>query len=112
MNAITKSAVLLLLLFSFACVSIKLVPREETEAQAPAKQSTEKKENSAPKIRWVPKCQECLVVPKSGLHRDLRRGYYFDQEEMRCKEITYSTGPGCVPPPFETLQECLNCCGR
>ncbi len=110
MNAITKSAVLLFLLFSFACVSIKLVPREETEAQVPAKQSTEKKENSAPQIRRVPDCQECLVVPKSGSHRNRLKGYYFDQEEMRCKEFFYSTGSGCVPPPFETLNDCLNCC--
>ena len=38
------------------------------------------------------------VIVRSGSHRDNRRGYYFDTKERVCKEVFYSTGPGCVPP--------------
>ena len=56
-------------------------------------------------------CERCSVIPKSGLNRDLRYGYYFNREEGKCIRISYSTGPGCVPPPFETFEECTICCG-
>ena len=56
-------------------------------------------------------CEGCSVVPKSGLNKDLRYGYYFDKVEGKCIMISYSTGPGCIPPPFKTLEECTTCCG-
>ena len=56
-------------------------------------------------------CEGCLVEPKSGLNRDRRKGFYFDRTNGECKEFIYSTGPGCVPPPFKSIEECKSCCG-
>lgn len=51
------------------------------------------------------------VIVKSGTNRDYRKGYYFDSKEGVCKEVWYSTGTGCVPPPFKTVEECKSCRG-
>ena len=55
-------------------------------------------------------CEECRIQPKSGAHRDLRYGYYCDINDKKCKQVSYSTGPGCIPPPFKTMEECKDCC--
>jgi hypothetical protein len=91
-----------------SCGSIFFVSKEESKTYI--KQETNDKSESQLKIIDKPNCQECLVVPRSGNNRDLRRGYYFDQEKGKCVEFSYSTGPNCIPPPFKTLNECLNCC--
>jgi hypothetical protein len=57
-------------------------------------------------------CAQCQNQPHSGLNRDLRYGYYYDTTERKCKLATYSTGEGCIPPPFKTLEECKACCGN
>jgi len=110
MNQITMVAAILFLFLSFGCGNIKLVPHNEVTEMT--KQEIEQQETNMSQVLWNPECEECLVVPKSGANRDLRTGYYFDQKEMMCKEILYSTGAGCVPPPFKTLQQCISCCGR
>ena len=48
------------------------------------------------------------VIVKSGSNRDIRKGYYFDTKEGKCKQVFYSTGPNCVHPPFKTMEECLS----
>ena len=55
-------------------------------------------------------CDECKVIPKSGSNKDLKYGYYYDPIEKKCKLIRYSTGHGCIPPPFRTLEECVSRC--
>lgn len=55
-------------------------------------------------------CEQCKIQPRSGKNRDLRYGSYYDTKEKKCKETTYSTGDGCIPPPFKTLEECKACC--
>ncbi len=55
-------------------------------------------------------CDKCKIQPKSGSNRDLRYGYYYDIKEKKCKAISFSTGAGCIPPPFETMEECRACC--
>jgi hypothetical protein len=55
-------------------------------------------------------CEECKIQPVSGSHRDLKYGFYFDIKDKNCKMITYSTGPGYIPPPFITLEQCKACC--
>jgi hypothetical protein len=69
--------------------------------------------NSKPSVDCEEKlnlCDECKIQPKSGPNRDLRYGYYYDIKEKKCKLISYSTGPGCIPPPFNTMEECQSCC--
>jgi len=57
-------------------------------------------------------CIECLTEPRSGLHKDRRVGYYFDPKKRKCVRTFYSTGPGCVPAPFLTLEKCKSCCEK
>ena len=81
-----------------SCASISFVPANE--------------ENSRPKTSQTETTildEEGNIIVRSGLHRDNRKGYYFDKKEGRCKEVFYSTGPGCIPPPFNTLEECESC---
>ena len=59
--------------------------------------------------RFCSHSREGNVIVKSGSNRDNRIGYYFDTKEGKCKQVFYSTGPGCVPPPFKTLKECISC---
>jgi len=47
------------------------------------------------------------IIVRSGSNRDLRKGYYFDTKEGRYIEVTYSTGPGCIPPPYKIIDECM-----
>jgi hypothetical protein len=56
----------------------------------------------------VTSCEECKVIPKSGMMRDLRYGYYYDPKEKKCKRISYSSGG--IPAPFKTMEECKSCC--
>lgn len=55
-------------------------------------------------------CKQCKIQPQSGNNRDLRYGYYYDVKDKKCKMISYSTGEGCIPPPFTTMEECKTCC--
>jgi hypothetical protein len=55
-------------------------------------------------------CDECEVIPKSGMNKDLREGYYYDSLEEQCKIIRYSTGRECTPPPFKTMEQCASRC--
>lgn len=55
-------------------------------------------------------CEECLVQPESGYAKDIKWGYYYNQEDGKCELIQYSSGPGCIPPPFRTQEECVCCC--
>ena len=105
-----KVFIILFLLFLVSCSSVKFVPHDETSNTAT--QIEEQNGDSKPASLWRPNCRECLVVPRSGSNKDLRHGYYYDQEQGKCVEISYSTGQGCIPPPFKTLDECISCCGR
>jgi hypothetical protein len=53
-------------------------------------------------------CEECKIIPQSGMMRDLRRGYYYDSKEKKCKRVSYSSGG--IPAPFKTMEECKSCC--
>lgn len=69
--------------------------------------------NSKPSDECIEKynqCEQCKIQPRSGSNRDLRYGYYYDIKEKKCKMISYSTGDGCIPPPFKTMEECKACC--
>jgi hypothetical protein len=55
-------------------------------------------------------CEQCKIQPQSGSNRDLRYGYYYDTKEKKCKMILYSSGDGCIPAPFNTMEECKACC--
>jgi hypothetical protein len=57
--------------------------------------------------RAVP-CEECKIVPQSGVLRDQRSGYYYDPKEKKCKRVFYSSGG--VSAPFKTMEECKSCC--
>ena len=93
----------------FSCGSVVVI--SDKEAMAETKMEMELRDESVYSLPATPICQECFVVPKSGGMKDLRVGYYFDQDEGKCISITYSTGPSCIPPPFKSLKECLKCCG-
>jgi len=97
-----------LLIILASCGSIFFVSKEESKTDI--KQEMNDKSESKLKIIDKPDCQECLIIPRSGTNRDLRHGYFYDQEKGKCVEISYSAGLGCIPPPFKTLNECLNCC--
>lgn len=56
----------------------------------------------------VTSCEECKIIPKSGMMRDLRFGYYYDSKEKKCKRISYSSGG--TPAPFNTMEQCKSCC--
>ncbi len=56
----------------------------------------------------IASCEECKVIPQSGMLRDLRQGYYYDAKEKKCKHVSYSSGG--VPAPFKTMEECKSCC--
>lgn len=56
----------------------------------------------------VTSCEECKTIPKSGMMRDLRHGYYYDAKERKCKRISYSSGG--IPAPFDTMEQCKSCC--
>jgi hypothetical protein len=106
---VNRVLVIILLFFFVNCSSIGFTPHKETTETA--KQAKEKETVSKSTISKPEMCRECFIVPKSGSHRDLRKGYYFDQEENRCKLFWYSTGAGCIPRPFKSFEECIECCG-
>jgi hypothetical protein len=103
-----KILIVSLLIVLTSCGTFIFVPKNES-ATYPRQDMNDKTESKL-KIIDVPDCEECLIVPRSGTNRDLRHGYYYDQEKGRCVQFSYSTGAGCIPPPFNTLNECLNCC--
>lgn len=103
-----KFLIVSLLLVFTSCGTFKFVPKNESTTYP--RQDMNDKTESKLKIIDAPDCKECLIVPRSGTNKDLRHGYYYDQEKGRCVQFSYSTGAGCVPPPFNTLNECLNCC--
>lgn len=100
---------LFLLIVLTSCGSVIFVFDKESATDT-SREMNDKSESTS-KIIATPDCDECFIVPRSGTHRDLRYGYYFDQEKAKCVRISYSTGAGCIPPPFETLDECYRCCG-
>jgi len=110
MYQLNKILVAISIFLLVGCGSVVLVPHKDTVDTN--KQAKEQRKDSIPTILLRPDCEECSTVPKSGSNRDLRKGYYFDPEDGRCKEFWYSTGAGCTPPPFKTLDQCINCCGR
>lgn len=116
MPQLNKLLMVSVVLLFVGCSSIQLVRQQET-TETPATADSQRSEPQGKKISvrptgHKPYCSECYIVPQSGLNKDLRYGYYYDQEERKCKRITYSSGSGCIPAPFETLQECLDCCGQ
>ncbi|GEM_PF-1345647 len=89
-------ASIVILLFLSACSSMYFAPASE--------QSTSPKQS---KHQTTVVDEHGNIIVRSGSHRDLRRGYYFDTQTGRCIEVTYSTGPGCIPPPYKTIEECM-----
>lgn len=109
MKPVNITLTIISLFFLVNCSSMGFAPHKETTETA--KQIKEQKTNSKSTVSKSTMCRECFVVPKPGSHRDLRKGYYFDHEENRCKVFWYSTGAGCIPPPFKSFEECIECCG-
>jgi len=91
------------------CGSVSVVTYNKTKGST--RQDMDQISASESSVLPEDRCQECFVVPKSGSNRDLRRGYYFDQEEGKCKLFLYGSGAGCIRPPFKILNECISCCG-
>nr|WP_321486901.1 hypothetical protein [uncultured Draconibacterium sp.] len=89
---------IVILLFLSACSSMYFVPA--SEESIPLNRSTH---------QTTVVDEHGNIIVRSGSHRDLRRGYYFDTKEGRCIEVSYSTGPGCIPPPYKTIEECMAC---
>ena len=56
----------------------------------------------------VTSCDECKIIPKSGMMRNLKFGYYYDAKERKCKRILYSSGG--IPAPFNAMEQCKSCC--
>ena len=48
---------------------------------------------------------QCELEPKVGLCNVAVRKYYFDKDEIICKEFSLGDCVGVVP--FDTLEECL-----
>ncbi len=91
----TFTSIVILLFFS-ACSSMYLVPAiEQSSAPKQSPQQTTVLDKNG------------NVIVRSGSNRDQRIGYYFDTQTGCCTLVTYSTGPGCVPPPFKTIDECM-----
>ncbi len=53
------------------------------------------------------KADSCYLEPETGPCFALINGYYYDQEEKKCKEFLWG-GCGGVRP-FATIEECLEC---
>lgn len=98
-----------LLIALTSCGTIFFASNKESKPEA-SQESNDKSESKS-KIIGTPYWQECFIIPHSGTHRDLRHGYFYDQEKGKCVQFSYSTGSGCIPPPFKTLDECQRCCG-
>ena len=98
-----------LLFILTGCGSIAFI--SDKEAMDKTRQDMEHRSEMNHAYTGEPRCQECFIIPKSGANRDLRLGYYYDQELGKCIEITFSTGSGCIPAPFKSLDECISCCG-
>jgi hypothetical protein len=109
MKPVNRALAIISLFFFVNCSSIGFARHKETTETT--KQAKEQNTISKSTISKSTMCRKCFVVPKPGSHKDLRKGYYFDQEENKCKLFWYSTGAGCIPPPFESFEECLKCCG-
>jgi len=86
------------MVFLTSCASISFAPVNKETSQTKAFQR-----------KAVILDEEGNIIVRSGSHRDNRRGYYFDTTDGLCKEVFYSTGPGCIPPPFKTIEECKSC---
>ncbi len=91
------------------CGTIYFVSHEDSTVET--ERALAKKTGPNLKIDNTPTCEKCLIVPRSGSNRDLRYGYYYDLELGQCVHKSYSTGAGCIPPAFKTLEECQRCCG-
>lgn len=98
MNQLKLFVVIILVYAISSCASIGFAPTRE--------KASFKNEIISPIVILD---EEGNVIVKSGSNRDNRIGYYFDTKEGKCKQVFYSTGPGCVPPPFKTLKECISC---
>ena len=89
-------ASIVVLLFLSACSSMYFVPASEQMS------SPKRSPHETPAVD-----ENGNVIVRSGSHRDQRIGYYFDTQTGRCIQVTYSTGPGCIPPPYSTIEECM-----
>lgn len=109
MTSVNRIVLSSLLFILTGCGSVIFISDKETMDET--RLDIEHRSEIGPVYSGDPRCQECFVIPKSGVNRDLRLGYYYDQEIGKCTEITFSTGSGCIPAPFITLDECISCCG-
>jgi len=53
-------------------------------------------------------CEECSLIPDPGPCRASIPRYFFNQQIKQCEEFTWGGCFGVVP--FETMQECIDCC--
>lgn len=83
-----KYLIVVIILFLFSCKGVKVIIVTDSPKKKPIYSET---------------------PIKSGMNRDLRRGFYYDYMDKNCKMISYSSGPGCKPPPFKTREECESC---
>lgn len=94
-----KTLIYILLMQAFSsCGAIRFAPS--------SKQTTEKNKRVCATTITD---EEGNVMVRSGSHRNIRLGYYFDTKDGLCKQISYSTGPGCIPPPYNSIEECKSC---
>jgi hypothetical protein len=90
------------------CGTIQLSLKPHVGPEISTTKNTVIREESCDCKEKVVRCEECKIIPQSGMMRDLRYGYYYDPKEKKCKHISYSSGG--VPAPFKTMEECKSCC--
>jgi hypothetical protein len=91
-----------------SCGTVKLSLRPHEGPPTSTAYTNAVEEESCNCEEKVTSCDECKVIPQSGMMRDLRYGYYYDRKEKKCKRISYSSGG--IPAPFKTMEECKSCC--
>lgn len=90
------------------CSAIQLSLKPHVGAEISTTKNTVFEEESCDCKEKIVPCEECKIIPQSGMMKDLRYGYYYDPKEKKCKHISYSSGG--VPAPFKTMEECKSCC--
>jgi len=53
-------------------------------------------------------CEQCNLIPDPGDCEAAIPRFFYNQQTNQCEEFTWGGCAGVVP--FETLQECLDCC--
>jgi hypothetical protein len=91
-----------------SCGTLQLSLKPHTGPANSVTRSVAVEEESCDCEEKIASCEECKVIPQSGMLRDLRQGYYYDAKEKKCKHVSYSSGG--VPAPFKTMEECKSCC--